>query len=75
MTGLRLIPVTSLIVLWRIHTYTTFSVRGQIVARWTRAYKTSWSIVTLPVVADPLLRAFVDVCSGVKMKQKSPLKI
>jgi len=53
-----------------IHTYTTFSVRGQIVARRTRAYKTSRRIVTLPVITDPLLSAFVDIC-GVKMKQKT----
>lgn len=56
-----------------MHTYTTFSVRGQIVAWWTRAYKTSRRIVTLAVIADPLLSAFVDVC-GVEMKQKQKNK-
>jgi len=75
MTGLRLIPVVSPITLWRIHTYTTFSVGSQIVARRTRAYETSRSVVTLSVVADPLLCAFVHVCSGVKMKQKTKGKV
>lgn len=42
-------------------TYTTFSIRSQIVSWRTRTYKTSWSIVTLSVVANSLLWAFVDV--------------